>query len=84
MEPKKQWKVGDLVRLKSGGPVMTVAGYIQPEIRTFDLGEDVTVPYVQCDWFPLTGTAHIGGQPMYAAEACTGEFAADALERAEP
>ena len=38
--PKNAWpKVGDLFRLKSGGPAMTVSDY----------DEDVDVVY--CDWF---------------------------------
>jgi len=35
------WKVGDTVRLKSGGPKMTVVG----------VGDNLGEPVVWCEWF---------------------------------
>lgn len=36
-----QWKVGDEVQLKSGGPIMTVTG----------MGDNLGKPLVWCSWF---------------------------------
>jgi uncharacterized protein YodC (DUF2158 family) len=51
-----QWKVGDIVQLKSGGPVMTVTS-----IRN-DIGQ------VACNWF-LRDEAKNGWFPPEALEA---------------
>jgi len=38
-----KFKTGDLVRLKSGGPIMTVASYTAPAQYTSE--------HYRCDWF---------------------------------
>lgn len=53
---EQKFKTGDVVKLKSGGPDMTVSGYLKPvdyaaaiyRTEPKDLGEGVIV---QCTWF---------------------------------
>jgi len=42
--PQEKFKAGQIVRLKSGGPKMTVQGYVH-------LGMDVYIDDVRCKWF---------------------------------
>jgi uncharacterized protein YodC (DUF2158 family) len=72
-----KWKVGDLVRLKSGGPVMTVEGYSVPTVML-----EGDVPQVSCGYFPEVGSAlaAIGGNKTMYGDPQSFDFSEDALE----
>lgn len=52
-----QWKVGDIVRLKSGGPSMTVTA----------VGDNYGTLTVWCSWF-ISGKESTGTFPVDAVE----------------
>jgi uncharacterized protein YodC (DUF2158 family) len=49
---------GDLVRLKSGGPTMTVKSVIAPS--DLPLPGERTDRIIECQWFDRTGKLHYG------------------------
>jgi uncharacterized protein YodC (DUF2158 family) len=76
---EKKWKSGDLVRLKSGGPTMTVDRYVHP----YDTcgGLDKSERVVKCVWFQeYLGNAGV----CMSTGPCHCEVSDDALIDAEP
>lgn len=71
----RKWKSGDLVKLKSGGPTMTVDAYVVPEYtkRNTDV--------VHCVWFPETKDGY-GNVMTYGPQTC--QLDEDALTEATP
>ncbi len=65
-----QWKAGDIVRLKSGGPVMTVTDTKLEE------------PYVQCVWFDAKKTKHTDTFNRNTLEAATKPTGSAKIHRA--
>lgn len=57
-----EFKVGDTVRMKSGGPLMTITGVENKEGRQM----------VWCSWFDNTGKESKGYWPAAAVEADSG------------
>lgn len=63
-------KAGDVVRLKSGGPAMTVERVREMDGKVAD-----------CAWFSAVGNlAAVQGAIMYAGSSDEGSFYVDALE----
>ena len=56
----EQLREGDVVRLNSGGPLMTIVGYEE-------------VKGVKCKWFDVEGKVQEDWFPMYAIKKVTDE-----------
>jgi uncharacterized protein YodC (DUF2158 family) len=75
----KKWKSGDLVRLKSGGPTMTVDRYT----NAYDMNgsRDPLVLVVKCMWFQDIHGVNGG---LFASGPCQAEISEDALVGFDP
>ena len=51
-EKQSKFQSGTIVRLKSGGPLMTSMGYTEPPTD-----DETATRYVACVWFPETDSA---------------------------
>lgn len=68
----EEFNVGDIVRLKGGGPWMTVTSLRQAD----------SVLKIYTVWFPEKGMDPNTGDIIYEAQLCSNEFPAESLEKA--
>ncbi len=64
MSEEKTWKVGDKVRLTTGGPTMVVIGYGSGDMS----GKKV----IRCRWFDNNNQEHTNTYPPESVELVTG------------
>lgn len=73
---EQQWKPGDVVRLKSGGPKMTVIG---TTTRKESEETKAYLAWVECVWFGVEGR---NSAVAITHDALRGDFQVDTLVRA--
>lgn len=77
-------KMGDTVRLKSGGPLMTVGAIREKDDEQVQAGESLEGGAI-CAWFEaLQGCSNAAPTAQMWGAARAGEFHVDMLVKAEP